>query len=250
MNKIDLILIFVIIVILLVYWQYSYKKVSYKKRKILIITAENRKADFINYHDINFKNYCDKHNYDYIRFDDCPERESSIYWCKMHKIKKALTDKTYDYIMWCDSDTIITKMDESLDYYISMSGEKDIIIGTDYIYQIKGVLNAGVFIIKNSKVGRDFIDDCLADLQEKPGCIRNGKEQGEWAKECYEQGAINKLIKTDEYKNNVFIDDRQKFILTILPEMDVFYSILNPTFITHLASHSEEYRNAYFKKYI
>ena len=61
--------------------------VPFKKRKIAIITAEDRDYLFIKYHDINFKKYSDIHGYSYFRLDNCPKELSSTYWCKIYRVK-------------------------------------------------------------------------------------------------------------------------------------------------------------------
>jgi hypothetical protein len=86
--------------------------------KILIITAEDRDDTFIKYHDINFNKYCNLHGYTYIRVSNCSKNKSTTYWCKIHLINDYLK-YDYDYIVWADSDTIISDMDIPLEKYIN-----------------------------------------------------------------------------------------------------------------------------------
>lgn len=129
--------------------QNKYTSVEYKKRKILIITAENRNDDYIKLHDENFNKYAKKFDYEYLKLDNCLKSESTTYWCKIHKVKEYLNN--YDYVMWADSDTIITQF-KPIDQYISDYGEPDIIIGSEIINNIipklPYCLNAGLFLIK------------------------------------------------------------------------------------------------------
>ena len=107
-----------------------FDSVPLKKRKIAIITAENRNDDYIKYHDLNCKKYSRIHGYSYFRLDNCEQSEASTYWCKIYKVKKFLESDNYDYVLWLDSDTIFTS-DTSLDHFISKMGEPDIIISDD-----------------------------------------------------------------------------------------------------------------------
>lgn len=221
-----------------------------RKLKILIITAENRIDDYITHHDVNFSKYARKHEYTYSRLDNCPISESSTYWCKIHKVKQGLATNKYDYVMWCDSDTIFTNQHETLEHHIRKNGSPDVMIGRDKPYNDENLkINAGVFLIKNSRIGKSFIDDCLNEINSKPWCIVNGKEQGKWAGECYEQGVMNKLVVSNKYKNNVFIDHEHSFILTHIT-VSLFSMETKMPLIVHLATHTPAYRELFFRVYI
>jgi len=236
----------------------TFTEVPLKKRKILIITTENRDDEYIKLHDINFDKYSKIHGYEYLRLDNCVKEESSIYWCKIHKVKQGLVSGKYDYVMWCDSDTIITDNQVSIDYFISKLGEPDIIFGNDHNglhINIIHNINAGVFLIKNSEIGKSFIDDCLIEIANKPWCIKDGKEQGIWAGECYEQGVINNLIRTNKYKNKVCIDVEELFILNLSKLVENIPKIIKKPieklgFILHLPGQSLNDRVNYFRKFV
>ena len=231
----------------------NYTPVEYRKRKILIITAENRNTDYIRLHDSNFEKYTKLHNYEYLRLDNCEPSESSTYWCKIFKVYSYLMTDKYDYVMWADSDTIITDYSVDIDYYISNFGEKDIIIGIDEksvwnIFFRYYILNAGLFLIKNSQIGKKFLKKCIDYINKnKEECIVNNKEQGRWSGLCYEQGYMNALIK-NKYSNNVYIDYSKTFIhnKTSYVKANFDYSGL----FVHLAGFSNENREIFFKKFI
>ena len=50
------------------------------------------------------------------------------------------------------------------------------------------------FIIKNTKIGINFLEDCIKEINYK--CINktDGSLKGNWAASCYEQGIMNILI--------------------------------------------------------
>ena len=243
-----LVIILLIIILFCLLNINKFTETPLKRRKILIISAENRTEDFIKLHDTNFTKYCKIHGYEYLRLNNCLPEESSTYWCKIHKVKQGLSTGKYDYVMWCDSDTIITNYQISLDYFINKINEPDIIIGTDFYKNTNNILCAGVFLIKNSEIGKSFINDCLNEISKKPWCIKDNKEQGPWAGECYEQGVMNELIKSNKY-NNVFIDSEQLFIVTRLSNTpSEFYNKIG--FILHLSGLDNNYRSSIFKNYL
>uniref|UniRef100_A0A6C0IB09 Nucleotide-diphospho-sugar transferase domain-containing protein n=1 Tax=viral metagenome TaxID=1070528 RepID=A0A6C0IB09_9ZZZZ len=262
MNILVLIVVFLLIVIIQYYPEFklftllftnipnNFEPVDYKKRKIGIITAENRNEEYIKLHDTSFRQYSQTHDCDYIRTSNCPKEESSTYWCKIHKVKKLLDSGKYDYVMWVDSDTIIVNQQLSIDTFISEFGEPDIIIGNDecmFDFLQYNIICAGVFLIKNSRVGKQFIDDCLNEIKKNENCIINGKEQGIWAGICYEQGVMNLLVKT-KYLKNTYLDYEKIFIYN----KNIFNTPTDysKNFIIHLAGAPNNIRAQFFKKFI
>ena len=92
--------------------------ITFNKYKIGIVTIENRNSDYIKYHDLSVKMYCDLYNYEYIRVDKYPN--VNVYWSKIFIINDLLKTNKYDYILWLDSDTIFC------DYNIDLSNIIDL----------------------------------------------------------------------------------------------------------------------------
>ena len=234
--------------------QTKFSSVPFKKRKILIITTEDRDKEYIRLHDLAFGEYATKHDYEYLRLQNCSKEEASTYWCKMYKVKKALELGIYDYVVWVDSDTIITNIHKSFDELISEFGEPDIIIGFDDLfinYFIPKFMefkqyNAGIFFIKNTEVGKNFINDCISRIEGNSSCIVDGKEQGIWAGACYEQGIMNLLIKT-KYKDYSYIDYSNKLLMNIC---EFNNSKNSKSIILHLAGFRDKKRAEVFKYYL
>jgi len=150
--------------------------------------------------------------------------------------------------MWADSDTIIPDSSKSLDSFISTIGEPDIIMATyDSILPFDNAFCAGLFLIKNSDIGKSFINDCLSKIKSKKGCIINGKEQGLWAGICYEQGIMNLLIR-EKYKDYTYIDD--KYLLNLPYSMGKKYNKDPDAIVVHLAGYPNDAREEFFKQYI
>ncbi|AYV77981.1 MAG: putative glycosyltransferase [Edafosvirus sp.] len=203
-----------------------------KKNKILIITFDNRPTlEYVIEHNKNLSQYSQKWKYEYIFYDKC---SYNIYWCKIYMVLDALESNKYDYVMWMDSDTIIKNMNTSLDSIVN-NYSSDIFVGTDLNYPI---INAGVFIIKNTLIGKNFLKDCIAYLN--PTCVNADKTlNGLWALTCYEQGNMNILIKL-KYSQHT----------TILPTNLIYnHDECNENvFIMHLCASTVENRINCFNK--
>ena len=211
MYRVIFIIVLIVALLILLKQSSLYNK---PKRRILIISAEDRTEKFINYHDVSFRKYAHKWGYEYIRLENCHREESSTTsWCKIHLVKKYLKDGVYDYVMWADSDTIINNKDVSLDKLIDESNEANIIIGKDY--NDSDTKCAGLFMIKNSEIGHAFINKSLLIIDERDWCIKNNEVQGNWGGSCYEQGVMNELINS-LYNEHTHVDDHKMF-LNIVP---------------------------------
>lgn len=172
-----------------------------KKYKIAFLTFENRKEEYIDLHNKNMKKYCDKYGYDYIHISE-NTTGISPYWYKVFLVKD-LFEKNYDYVFWLDSDTAIMNFNIDLGEDILDKYDSDIFVGSDNIKY--DVVNAGLFIIRNSEIGKKFIDDWIDAY--KPYCEKgNGSLRGRWALSCYEQGHLNRLIYEKYSKYTSFLD--------------------------------------------
>jgi hypothetical protein len=171
---------------------------NYNNIKVLIVSFDNRSESelkYLKFHKENIKKYCKKwKNVDYFFTNKCNE---NVYWCKLYLIQEKLKNSKYDYIMWMDTDAIFLKNNLSIQKLLS-SYSSDIFISNDpnkkSIKENNNILCAGVFIIKNSKIGKKFIDDCINEW-DKINCVKSDKKlNGVYACLCYEQGIMNKLI--------------------------------------------------------
>jgi hypothetical protein len=208
--------------------------VNYKSNKILIFSSDNRQADYIDYHNANLEEYSQKYGYNYI-FHDKNIENVPVYWSKLIYMKMHLESNKYDYVMWLDTDANIINDNIRLNDVINKCtvGKDNIIIGKDY--ENLSTYCAGVFIIKNSKIGRKFINQCIDEL--KTDCVFNGKyDTGKiWAGLCYEQGRMNKLIRfqyliyttivsDNIFRNTYMCNKKNVFILHKYGGKDMLYS--------------------------
>jgi len=197
----------IIIIILIIVWiinnkekkleHYEYEIL--KKKRIKIISNDDRDLELIKYHQKSFHEYSKKYNYEY-KFYNKFDSKLPPYWKKMEIILKELENKNYEYILYVDSDTIIN-IEIPIEYLIDKNENKFIYIGYDVNYMFK-IYNAGIILIKNNEMTRNFFLDCINYYKENKYCKENGKNilKGEWAGECYEQGVMNYYLKLPKYK--------------------------------------------------
>lgn len=216
-----------------------------EKNKIAIVTLETRNSEMLSIHNNNIQEYCKLHDYVYI-FKNTYENKLKlpIYWKKLQLVKDILENNDFDYVLWMDSDTLINDMTISLENILESN--YSIYMGKDL--NTKFNLNAGVFVIKNDKVGLKFLTECIEVYINRDSCkdeFGNYALNGEWSKECYEQGVMNELIKT-KYFNNFKLLDEYIVLNTFIPN--------TTSFILHLCGgierNREEKRNIAFRHII
>ena len=109
------------------------------------------------------------------------------------------------------------------------------------------VLSAGVFFIKNSEIGRSFINECIYFIENSKKCIIDGKEKGLWAGICYEQGVMNYLIKKNKkYRNNTYVT-KTNIIYNTSSKYNKYYTDFSKYYILHLAGTSADVRAKTFR---
>lgn len=199
-----------------------------KKNKILFITYDNRyQEEYIKIHNYNINKYVEKYGYEYKYYNRCNQ---NVYWCKIYMVLEALQKNKYDYVIWLDSDTIIKNFDIDIGNIFNLFSS-DIFIGSDNNSKYY-ITNSGVFGIKNSEIGIQFLNDCINSFDNK--CLKaDGTLGGRWAGTCYEQGIMNLMISNKYSKNT-----------TILTNSIIFnYNVCSDNvFIMHLYASDSNYR--------
>jgi hypothetical protein len=228
--------------------------------KVCIVTLETRSERYAALHDQNIAEYIEKqkqlhpeHEYVYKRLWKCEHdrfpHTHNIYWCKLFVVRELLESDRYDYVMWLDSDTILT--DSTVDFArVLRSYESHFYAGFDHSDFFDGpgrydYINAGVFIVRNSKVGKKMMR-MLTELFNSSNfqrmCVDPSTKalKGMWSGSCYEQGAMNEILERD-FRTQV----------TILPRRYVWNGhICSGDFIVHLMRGSSEERERCFHPYV
>jgi hypothetical protein len=172
----------------------------HKQNKILLLSIDDRPhLDYIKIHNDNLAKYAKKYNYDYIFLT---KTMYDVYWSKLYLVLKYLQSNKYDYVMFFDSDTIIINDHIQINDIIN-SYNSDILISDDNFQKIG---NAGLFIIKNSDIGKQFLIDCINSLDTRCLDDKKNKLHGMWGMTCYEQGQMNLQIKNKYHKYTTLLD--------------------------------------------
>jgi hypothetical protein len=120
------------------------------------------------------KEYCKKHNYDFLYYQPYLEGEDSpilncldpntgelrhAAWSKVLATKKAIS-LDYDYIVYLDSDCVFNDFDRRIERSISEHPSANLIFFRDYISVERGLLpNSGFYICKVCDDSRSFINE-------------------------------------------------------------------------------------------
>jgi hypothetical protein len=134
-----------------------------------------------------------------------------------------------------------------INIFLAKYGYPDIVFGKQNMPMDIGRynINAGIIIIKRSIIGKSFIDDCLSKINEHGNCFVDNKEQGPFAGACYEEGIINILAKSDQYKNNVIIDMDNEIMMHYIFPVSIPQKRL---IFLHLAGQNNQFRAKTFNK--
>jgi len=230
---------------------------------ICFVTMETRgeKDEYVRLHNSNLRAYVryrnqqqskTKTHYTYLFQTKCkPEKfrhEHNVYWCKFFYLREVLEQGKYDYVAWLDSDTAIGDFDVDFARVLTRY-QGHWFAGLDKPDKYD-LLNAGVVIVRNSKLGRKIlraITETYNDDRFQRKCVKNkGQESqsttltGAWAQTCYEQGVMNRILY-----------DRFREYVTILPPEYIHNGMVcDGDFITHLYNSSPTARANCFRSLI
>lgn len=206
-------------------------------KRILVLTACDQNHEPIL--DITkpvYEEYTEAHGYDFKKLDivDFNKPQS---WFKIDALLNSC-DSHYDYILWCDSDTMILDTSFSIESIIEDNKEL-------YISQDNLGLNCGVFLIKNSDTMVKFLSKIQSLYPEFPDThpLAGIWEQAAVWKLCYENYMnIRALIKIiPQYIINAYDPETKP--------KEVNGHVNNHTFILHLPNTPMEKRLELFHNY-
>lgn len=165
------------------------------KSKIAVCSLYTSKIEsFATHTTINFQDYCDRNNYDFICSNASLDLDRPLQWSKIKILQQNLKD--YEWLMWIDADAAIMNKDIKIESIID--NNYNIIIAREDCRD-KIIINTGVFLIKNTEWSKNF----LTSWYNLKGFIRKG-----W----YDQSAFIHLYNSKiDIKNNVKII-KQKLI--------------------------------------
>ena len=115
-----------------------------EKSKISFITFYTENIKEYSQHSLkNLIQYCLKHNYGLKVYNEAICDTVYPCWCKVALVLKHIHEQ--DYLVWIDSDALITNMETKVETLIS---DKDLYLCKDI--DERQVINSGVMIIKNT----------------------------------------------------------------------------------------------------
>jgi len=229
----------------------SYKSIkndqSFKDKKIAIVTLFDH-----NYSDlskISIKNkieYVNKHNYDFIYFEDVIDKTRPPRWSKVKAVETILKD--YDWVWWIDIDALIMEFDIMLESLID--DDYDMIFTSN----TNSYLSNGSCFFKNSHVSFNFLMDCY-DLQHD--CLKNVNVN---VFDHEQQSMRQLLLNVDEYKSksklinerccNSFCVTENAQVLSVYPQWNSDANIYQKgDFVIHFCGRSFSERIHDFEKY-
>ena len=143
------------------------KKTFSQSVKVAVISVSIGDRPFakISYNRLKF--YCDTHNYDLFYYTENLDDTYKPFWQKVVAMKRILAMKNfdgtnkYDMAFWIDDDIYITNMGYRIEDFLILSENRDIIMSRDIVNNYNVYINTGTYIIKNTEIGRKFIDETL-----------------------------------------------------------------------------------------
>jgi hypothetical protein len=198
---------------------YIYSKLL-RKPNIHIYTADNRDLEYIKLSTEHNFNISKKYNFKYTFINDFNYGEYPPYWMKVFKIRELMNDINNDYLVWVDSDAVLTSNLDEIKRIVENIKDKVFYISRDHPEWESNGINAGVWIVKNNNLGKKFMDIWLEGyssdkwkfIKNKWQCNGSDINQKDiyspcpWSGHDFEQGYLNYLISNDEFiKNNIFI---------------------------------------------
>lgn len=168
-------------------WKFEYRFSKPGSPRIAVVshyTTEKENKPFIELATQNHIDYAKKHNYDYyfrngtlrgtekFRLPNAEKRtfQLGLYWQKIQAIWDLLKLEkdgkyVYDYVFWIDTDAVFTNMDQLLEQFIEDADKNNFLFIAEDVLSHSSVthtcINSGVFMIKNSPEGREFIQNVM-----------------------------------------------------------------------------------------
>jgi hypothetical protein len=136
------------------------------------------------------RKYCERFCHDFIAYDYLLDPSRRACWQKIVALRKVLAE--YDWLLWCDGDTVLWNPDVDLRRFVIENEGKHLIIQENH----QG-LNSGVFLIHNHPWSFQFLDRVYDQrhLEHHPWC---------------EQQAIIELMADPAWRDATKIYSRQE----------------------------------------
>jgi hypothetical protein len=178
--------------------------VQYDNREFFENNIENfNYTDYLKIVKIN-ELYCKQNNLDYLFSSD--QYNISPYWVKVKIIHDLMnnSDIKYKGFIWLDTDAVIINNNKLYNINTITNMDKSFFISHDNPKYGKGMLNCGIFIIKNNNIGKEIMNKWISGYDSSTWKLVNNRwsTTGPWVGITYEQGFFNQIIYPN-YMNHI-----------------------------------------------
>lgn len=159
---------------------------------IIILSHYAGESDYLAHTIPNQREYAARHGYKYSFREGILSNEfcnpnstqkkiaDGLYWQKLVAVKDALnaidpeTRSAYDWVLWVDADALFTNMDQTIESIIEKHANPstDLLIASDHFivesFDFLGLsaVNAGVFLLRNTRWSRKFVDEWIGSFEK------------------------------------------------------------------------------------
>lgn len=150
----------------------------------LVLMAHDGNLDFAPIAEKSYRFYADMHGYDFDRryFMPLVNGHGHPSWQKLHLLHFAMAFGEWDWILWADTDSVITNYRKRLEDFIEKEKLSNpwLIVSRDW--SDASPWSAGVMLIRNCEEAKSF----LLEAQSKTQYQNSG---------CWDQSAMHKVWK-------------------------------------------------------
>lgn len=164
---------------------------------------------------LNKRHYAEKHDYAFVARSRefaqqaiRPDQRRTV-WGKIDVIQKVLPK--YEWLFWLDMDAVILNDNLAIEeLFKALEAKHNLNNNIDFIVVRPGtdkMINAGVFLIKNTPWSFQFLNEIQAKV--------------EWYKQgpSYEQGAMWDVMRQPEHAHKILFLDRENHIFNTFPQL-------------------------------
>ena len=146
---------------------FNLRKPSPRKKRVAVVSVSIGDRPFARISKNRLERYCKFHGYDLFYHTENLDNRYKPFWQKVVAMRRVLdiTDKhgmrKYDMAFWIDDDIYITNMGYRIEDFSILAENKDIIMSRDIIDTYNIYINTGTYIVRNTEIGRKFLDETL-----------------------------------------------------------------------------------------
>ena len=120
----------------------------------------------------NKQKYATKHGYRLFDESDQLDKTRPASWSKIRAVQRLLKEESCDWVFWLDADTVVMNSDKKVEAFLPAHDTIDMLFSPDD----GGGYNAGVWLVRNSEWGRNFLQEWwdMKSFVKPPGLAKSG----------------------------------------------------------------------------